>query len=408
MRKVGSVADKATDIEAPVILEPEMEDFVARDDLLLIKSGDREVLTRVCRVTGRDESLRIGRYSPGIALVRKGVIPSSAKRFSYADTYVLGIVDRKSGKLKPNKHQVKTGKEVFVFEEGENPMSLIYPPDLTIGHHPSHQEWRIPINPKYISYHISIVGTTGSGKSFLVIYELVPCLRKAGYSILIIDWKGEYAPFYESLPLLRKHGEREINFSFKGRTFRLSVPSFEFDGSLLSMPEIIDLTNKYGCLVIDEKTTGVSECREFMLSLGKFLYDLMAFGQKPKIALIIEEGPQYFPYRQRADKLQKKLINIFSKLCALGRSHDLSVTVISQGMAGEIGIDSSIRRNLNNHFIGNIHPLDFDECKRLLGPFKVDAEILLSLLDRYGPGYFYFHGPMNPSPSPLLLHFQIR
>jgi len=45
-------------------------------------------------------------------------------------------------------------------------------------------------------------------------------------------------------------------------------------------------------------------------------------------------------------------------LAATGRKHDLSLTLIAQGVAGEIGIHASIRRNLNTNFYGKIHPLD--------------------------------------------------
>jgi hypothetical protein len=94
---------------------------------------------------------------------------------------------------------------------------------------------------------------------------------------------------------------------------------------------------------------------------------------------------------------------MISDLCALGRSCNLSVALLSQGIAGEIGINAAIRRNLNTQFIGKINPLDFDEALRLLGQAEIDPKYLILM----PVGDFYVTGKMNPSPIPLLLHFDI-
>lgn len=76
---------------------------------------------------------------------------------------------------------------------------------------------------------------------------------------------------------------------------------------------------------------------------------------------------------------------------------------MSQGMAGEIGLNAAVRRNLNTQFIGRIHPLDFEEAQRLAASYYISPENLLTLPE----GHFYFLGRMNPSPTPLLISFQI-
>jgi hypothetical protein len=101
--------------------------------------------------------------------------------------------------------------------------------------------------------------------------------------------------------------------------------------------------------------------------------------------------------------MEYETTEMISQLCALGRSYDLSIVLLSQGIAGEIGINASIRRNLNTQFIGKIHPLDMYEAANLLVGLDLDPRFLVSLPE----GHFYFLGNMNPSPIPLLITFNI-
>jgi len=84
-------------------------------------------------------------------------------------------------------------------------------------------------------------------------------------------------------------------------------------------------------------------------------------------------------------------------------AYHLCVVLLSQGIAGEIGINAAVRRNLNTQFIGKIHPLDIAEASRLLSELALDPNFLVSLAE----GHFYFLGNMNPSPVPLLITFDI-
>jgi hypothetical protein len=119
------------------------------------------------------------------------------------------------------------------------------------------------------------------------------------------------------------------------------------------------------------------------------------------LAVIIDEGPQYCPFNARGTEL--KTTDVISELCALGRSYSLSVILLSQGIAGEIGINAAIRRNLNTQFIGKLNPLDLDEAMRLLGQADIDQKYLILM----PVGDFYVTGKMNGSPIPLLIHFDI-
>ncbi|MEM3440320.1 MAG: DUF87 domain-containing protein [Candidatus Bathyarchaeia archaeon] len=141
----------------------------------------------------------------------------------------------------------------------------------------------------------------------------------------------------------------------------------------------------------------------FFSSLCGRLLGLMRGAREPlNLALIIDEAPQYCPFEPKG--IQAKTTEQIKDLCALGRKRGLCVALLAQGMAGEIGVNAAVRRNLNTLFIGQIHPLDLEEAGKRLQPYGIRAEELLFL----DPGKFYLAGKMNPSPTPLLISFRIE
>jgi DNA helicase HerA-like ATPase len=140
----------------------------------------------------------------------------------------------------------------------------------------------------------------------------------------------------------------------------------------------------------------------FFLALAKHLYGLMESGVNLDIALVIDEAPQYAPWEPEG--IQAESTEMIKNLAALGRKRRLSLTLIAQGVKGEIGVNASVRRNLNTHFFGRIHPLDAGGeggASEWLSPYGITADRLLLLK----PGRFYFTGAMNPSPVPLLITY---
>jgi len=138
-------------------------------------------------------------------------------------------------------------------------------------------------------------------------------------------------------------------------------------------------------------------------TLARILYRRMEAGREVGMALVIDEAPQYAPWDPRG--IQIDTSNMIKNLAALGRKKKLNLTLISQGIRGEIGINAAVRRNLNSHFFGRIHPLDASGeggASEWLTPYGVRIDQLLLLK----PGHFYFSGAMNPSPIPLLLTFE--
>jgi hypothetical protein len=378
------VAGGSSDIEADIILEKGQEANVRRDDIIIVKdSHGRMFLTKVSTVRGEDETLRTTNYKPGISLVQRGLTPSRAKEFTVAHVVVLGQVGETS--LLRNRHVLMPGSTAYVPVE-ENPMQMIRASEHTIGYYADRPEWRVPAEPEFLTYHVGVFGSTGCGKSMLARFELIPFILHY-YPLMILDWKGtDYSPYYPGSIVFQ---------SAQG-------PMIQFRDRPRSEADIISLTRSQGVLVVDEgRVADPDEKLTLFLRVGRYIRTLINQGVKLNLAILIDEGPQYAPWR--ATGLQKEVINVLTDLCAMGRSYNLAIILLSQGMAGEIGIDPSVRRNLNTQFIGKIHPLDMEEAKKLLGPLGVDIQVMPQL----DPGYFYFLGNMNPARIPLLIYFSI-
>ena len=164
--------------------------------------------------------------------------------------------------------------------------------------------------------------------------------------------------------------------------------------------EVIEQARR-GLKVIDLSGRESDEKLAIFLEIARILrYRMDVEKQRVGLALVIDEAPQYCPWGPTG--LQRETTEIIVDLCALGRSYQLPIILLSQGIAGEIGINAAVRRNINTWFIGKVHPLDRVEAEKLLP--DVDLEFLQSL----DVGHFYFFGNMSPSPVPLLIRFEVE
>jgi len=64
-----------------------------------------------------------------------------------------------------------------------------------------------------LNRHMAIVGMTGSGKTYFMRSHLIRCVLVEGYSLLIIDWNGEYD---ETVDFLHGRIVRPVQFSESG------------------------------------------------------------------------------------------------------------------------------------------------------------------------------------------------
>jgi len=485
LKHIGIVASGATETSASVILNEGEEKTVKVEDLVQIENRNGNRVLAVCRGGhGENENLKTIGYSPGVAYARKGRKPSSAKEFYAFRLAVIGDIGGKidhdgNAKLAQNKLILAPSSDVNLFEDHNNPMDLLGESELHIGYYKEHPDWKVPVDKRFIPYHLGVFAVTGGGKSFLARFELIPLLGSAGYDVIIFDWKGsDYAPNYPNAvvnfddisldddvvvnylaskmdyfgfggdyrhnnqiidaledviykgdwrdlapSMLLDYVEHEVvntieaeNTDAKGglnaygrryiRKFRKAIAKLdekdvEFIAGKQTPEDIVKLAREKHIIVIDISTSNKDVKLSIFLSIAKHLQDLMEKKQKLNIALLIDEGPQYAPWDPHG--IERDTTETITELCALGRSYHLCVVLLSQGIAGEIGINAAVRRNLNTQFIGKIHPLDIAEASRLLSELALDPNFLVSLAE----GHFYFLGNMNPSPVPLLITFDI-
>ena len=192
------MASESSVISAALILNEGEEKKVKAEDIVLVTNRNGNKVLAVCRGgLGSNENLRTGAYSPGVAYARMGRHPSNAKEF-YA--FSMSIIGDVTAKLEQNKYVIAPSSQVEIFEEADNPMKLLGRGDKTIGYYKDTRSWKVPYNPDYVPYHLGVFGVTGSGKSFLARYQLVPILQESGLDVIVFDWKGsDYAPYYKSI-----------------------------------------------------------------------------------------------------------------------------------------------------------------------------------------------------------------
>jgi len=452
-----------------------MERVVRNESLVIVRNRNGEDVLAVCRGgRGLNENVKTVSFSPGVAYAKTGKIPSSVKEFYVFNLEIIGAIGEDG--LEQNKLIIAPTSIVEMFTSEDDPMKYLSDSSLVLGHYWAEPKWKVPILKQYINYHIGIFGVTGSGKSYLARYEVIPLLRNAGYSVIIMDWKGsDYAPHFEhSIPLdnikvdnttvIKYFNHLTKNFGYMGREdnpvsaaveralrtteWRGKTPeearkmiymqaksilqqqgstgskgremslfwqnrldsSFEliteeeierFLGTIEPWQILAQAKDK-GIVVVDMSKGEKEQKLAVFYSIARYLKRLMERKQRLDVALVIDEGPQYAPWQPRG--LERETTDLIIDLCALGRSYGLSIVILSQGMAGEIGLNAAVRRNLNTQFIGRIHPLDLEEAQKLATSYYISPENLLTLPE----GHFYFLGRMNPSPTPLLISFQIN
>ncbi|GBC69323.1 hypothetical protein HRbin01_01021 [archaeon HR01] len=479
MKLIGRVGDGATETGARVILLKDMEREVRSEELVLVRNGGddnpvNEVIGVLREGLGKNEFLSHNTYRPDIAYLKYGGEPSGAREVYSFKIIPIGV--RAENGLEPNKTIIAPRSPVYLLDDLDNPMGLIA--SKTGGVHylnaylEGHENWHVPVLKEYITYHVGVFGSTGSGKSWLAKYVLSRLYHECGYRVLILDWSGtDYTPLFQEKTIsiqeiqldtssifsylsdvtLNFGGNNSLRDAFEEfleewhdevkktgadpyqlyekmkskissklesikredykegarrafrRAFKRLMPETlkPLMGNT-SIEELLHRLDREKTLVIDMGGVTSSSKLSFFLALGSELYRLMDMGENINTALVVDEAPQYAPWEPRG--IQVETTEMIKNLAALGRKRGLNLTLISQGIRGEIGINAAVRRNLNTYFIGRIHPLDASGeggAAEWLEPYGVRAEQLLQLK----PGRFYISGIMNPSPIPLLLTF---
>jgi DNA helicase HerA-like ATPase len=458
---VGFVAGGSGASWCYVLLVEGKEDVVMEESLAYVLDRGQKVLGVLRSGRGLDENLRIGTYTPGVAYARKGFTPSSSRR---SFTYIFSVIGRvEGGRIKENRLILTPGSQVLLCSV--NPFEELEGGYIYAARH-WEKPWKIPFDPKGIPMHVGVVGSTGSGKSFLTRHVIIPLMNEAGYSALVFDWHGcDYAPFVgedqkvsisdvelDGAAVARYLAEKASYFGyrdFENEACRCLQDALESSDEWRSLnlegfvgwleeqigdkdkrlertwlriqrglgklgdddwkrvqgrvkpSDVLEKAREKRLLVVDMSGVGDAEKLSAFCSVAEAAKRRVDAGEDMNLCIVVDEAPQFCPFRAEGIQLRSK--DLIRDLTATGRKHKLSFVLISQGLAGEIGVDASVRRNLNTHFIGRIMPQDRREVEDMLGAYHVSYESLL----RLEPGQFYFEGRMNPFPTPLLISFDV-
>ncbi|MGB9717733.1 MAG: ATP-binding protein [Thermoproteota archaeon] len=478
LEKIGIIASDSSETRARLLLEEEKELKVRAEEIVVVETPMGEVLGVLRSGSGVNEALRANAYRPSVAYAKRGGVPSGAREIYTFEIMVIGVLTGNG--VEQNRMIIPPRSSVYMFKPGvSNPLEHVARSKPVVWNAclEGHEDWKIPFDSSFLPYHIGVFGATGSGKSWLTRFVLVPVLLESGFKVLILDWSGEdYAPHYKdkAVPIsslrldeeavvryilekaehfgytgqardsnpvrealedyvsrrweevrqksseemfldMRNHFEywirqsqmredykrtalRRLEYGFK----KLRPIDLEAVRGSLSIEDLVEdlRREEKGLRVVDMSLVGSDEKLSFFNSLARFLEEGMELGESLGLALVIDEGPQYAPWEPKG--IQYESTEHIKNLCALGRKHRLCIVLISQGIAGDIGINAAVRRNLNTQFFGALHPLDMQEADNWLKPYGIQREYLLSLK----PGQFYFVGKANPSPIPLLISFK--
>ncbi|RLF14494.1 MAG: hypothetical protein DRN06_07030 [Thermoprotei archaeon] len=194
---IGMVGDGAEVTKAPLILTKGKEREVKIEDLVLIENLNGNWVLGVCRRGfGRSPGLKRDRYSPGRAYARMGMRPSEARESFDFTVSVVGEIT--PGGIRQNKLIIAPRSRAYAFKSG-SPLALLGG-DFDVGYYKDHEDWSVPVRPEFIPYHMGIFCVTGWGKSSFVRCKIIPLLRRAGYGVIVFDWKGDdYAPYGREL-----------------------------------------------------------------------------------------------------------------------------------------------------------------------------------------------------------------
>ncbi|MEM3713577.1 MAG: DUF87 domain-containing protein [Nitrososphaeria archaeon] len=471
MKFIGRIADGSTECEANVILIKDAEKYVCSENLVLIKNGGEidsvnEVIGVLRSGVGKNEFLNPLSYRPDVAYTKYGGEPSHSRDVFFFKISLIGSIEG-GQTLDVNRKIIAPGSPVYIFEDNENPLGKYIAPKVKTlswlnAYLEGHKSWRIPADATFIPYHVGVFGTTGSGKSMFTKDVLIPFYLDNGYNVLVLDWSGvDYVPYMENNNIVRAtelevDGETVLEYlcsllpeSIKDLTsvkrpleaFTLKwknkiknktkeeiyseIKEFALNNAkrnngkgyveyafewikpenilpltgTTSVQQLIELVRERQLVVVDLSGFETNVKLTCFRSIARFLEELMTRGENLNLALIIDEAPQYTSSNESCD--------LIKDLAALGRKHKLNLTLLSQGVAGEIGINASVRRNLNTNFFGKLHPLDVSEkggAEGWLVPYDLEIKYMLNLK----PGRFYFTGLMNPSPTPLLITFDLQ
>ena len=193
MQLVGIVGSGSTTTYAPVIIWDRVEHLAKEEQLVVVHDEKRGMkYLGVLRSARRYEpflsTYRRTSYVDNPSLADMGTLPHTS---AYAA--LIGVVG--SGSLTEVQLPPNPGSKVYVVE-GVDDIGIDLGEGLVVGKH-KYSGIEVPLSPRWLPYHLAVVGATGTGKSRLVKALIDEVLSKTDYSIIVFDHTGlDYVRYY--------------------------------------------------------------------------------------------------------------------------------------------------------------------------------------------------------------------
>ncbi len=179
---------------APVIVWDKHEYLAKEEQLVLINDGRRGIkYLGILRNARRYEpflnTYRRTSYVDNPSLVDTGTLPHTS---AYAS--LIGVIGN-DGSLSESQLPPNPGSRVYVIE-GPDDLGIKLGEGLILGTH-KYSGIEVPLDPRWLPYHLAVVGATGTGKSRLVKALIDEVLSKTTYNVIVFDHTGmDYVRYY--------------------------------------------------------------------------------------------------------------------------------------------------------------------------------------------------------------------
>lgn len=209
---VGIILSGATTTEANCqLLKSSERGKVKEGMLLIVKSGERRILSRVSQIVPYNEFYTEG--DPWSEARREGrEIPESiARQYEICKLELLMEIPRKEISypplpgdkvLKINPKSYKYEEELFGVNANRRISDGLYKGIIKFGSLSGYEDLPITLDVENIPMHLAVFGVTGSGKSFTTGYLIEKLMeipkdygRYTSYPMIIVDAHGDYLDF---------------------------------------------------------------------------------------------------------------------------------------------------------------------------------------------------------------------
>ncbi|RLE57325.1 MAG: ATP-binding protein [Thermoprotei archaeon] len=197
--EIGFVASGATAYAVPVVISKKYEHMISDEQLVIIHDTHypSTLFLGVLRKLTRYEPFLRERVRTVYVDYPELISESELYTFTNVVALLYAELDTKEGVAHECIHAPFPGSKVYLVERGEYLSKFLRVNNaLEVGVH-KFSDWVLPLDPKYLTYHVGVFGATGTGKSRLIKALIDEILKKTDYSVIVFDHTGvDYVPFY--------------------------------------------------------------------------------------------------------------------------------------------------------------------------------------------------------------------